>query len=163
MKSPETYYHFYGHDVYGYGLVQDEMDYLRLLLELDQVLQDEHKLIAYCLLTDHCHILIGTTDQSAPPDIECSGFIGWVRSPEIRNQSYLQLLVAYIHRLPVQFGAAEYLQRYSFTSYNDILYEQDRLVDSQAAINLFGDHAHFLDVHRKITEDLYYEYPDCRI
>lgn len=163
MKKQQQYYHFRGHDVYGYGLVQDDMDFLRLLIDLDQVLGKEHTLLAYCLLTDHCHVLISSSDQSDPPDIACSGFIGWVRSPEIRNLTYLQLLIAYIHRLPVQYGEAENLQGYSFTSFNDILYEQDRLVDCCATLQIFGDHDHFLNVHRRITQDLYFEFPDCRI
>jgi putative transposase len=116
-------------------------DYLRFLALLDEVLRElEHDLHAYCLMTNHVHLLLRTSDVpvSAVAHRVMSRFSRWQnrrlgrsghlferrhRSILVETNEQLLRLLRYIHNNPLRAGLATECSAYRWSSHRAYLGE----------------------------------------
>lgn len=160
-KRPE-YYHLYGKALYAKGSGKDDFAYYHLTQEMLAMTKRSCSILAFCLLKDNSHIIVKVIDNT-PPDLSITILSGWNTGSCITNKKYLQSLIAYIHRLPVQHGISKNFQTYPYTSFTDILYNRKSIVRSSDVLKIYGSREIFLKAHREVLHGLFLEQPDCRI
>ena len=125
---------------------KDYLNYLDILRRYKE--KFNFKLFAYCLMSNHIHLLLKTSADATISDImkaitiahtrhyhqkyKTSGHIwqGRFKSPIVSDDEYLLTLMRYIEQNPVRAGMVEHPKEYSFSSYADnTSIEKDNLVD----------------------------------
>lgn len=69
------------------------------------------------------------------------------------NEEDIGRTVLYIHKNPVYHGMVHQPQEWQFSSYHEIVNEENKLVNSDLIINLFGSKESFLKEHIALLED----------
>ncbi len=113
------------------------------------------KIIAYCIMSNHAHILVYTEDLK-----ELSKFmqkantkyavyynkentrVGYVfrnrfNTQEIRDENYFKNCIVYIHRNPVKAGIVKDEGQYKFSSYNEYI-KESYLISKNMAKSILG-------------------------
>ena len=135
------------------------------------------KLLAYCIMNNHAHILIytdRTEEMSKYMKSVNTTFatyynterkrVGYVfrnryKSEPIYNQKYLINCIAYIHNNPVKARIVNHQSQYKYSSYNDYIYRKG-IINSEKLLLTFQnekiDINEFIRIHSKRT----YNYED---
>ncbi|MFN1834933.1 hypothetical protein AB2B38_006700 [Balneola sp. MJW-20] len=125
--------------------------------ELSTLNKRKYTVMAFCLMKDNSHIILrrkgSEVSQSHLPDWSGS----WKKADVIINLKYLRLLIAYVHRLPVEHGISTNFQTYPYTSFTDILYNRKSMISVSDVLKLYGSREYFLEMHRAVLQDLYLE------
>ncbi len=137
--SPKSYYHIYSRGLGGGDLFRDETDFVALTDILKRYLgrkqlrdpsrraykhyRDQIDLVAYCLMSNHLHLLLYQKDEKATIDFMRSLltsyamyfnlrhkhrgniFHGRYRASNIKNKDDLTAVSRYIHLTPIDYGA----------------------------------------------------------
>jgi putative transposase len=129
----------------------EEQDYLHYLEILKRYKEKfNFKIFAYCLMTNHIHLLIKTSSGGTISQImkamtiahtrhyhfkyNSSGHIwqGRFKSPIVSDDEYLLILMRYIEQNPVRAGMVDHPEKYLYSSYHiNIKIEKDNLVDKE--------------------------------
>ena len=125
------------------------------------------KIIAYCIMNNHAHILLKTEKieqmSSYMKSVNTSyakyynhrenrvGFVFRNRydSEPIYEQKYLLNCIAYIHNNPVKANIVDYPQEYKYSSYNDYI-NLDGLITKNTISFVFGSTENYLDIYKQI-------------
>ena len=151
-RSNSGIYHIMLRGTNKQKIFQDEKDYQTFL----EGLRKYHKLcdfqlFAYCLMSNHLHLLLCESAQGDPVDkimrrlgtwyvyrynrrYERSGtlFEGRYKSAVIENDNSFLAALRYIHRIPVKAGIITSPAHYHYSSYASYLADEtDELVDTQ--------------------------------
>jgi len=127
---------------------KDYSHYLNILAKYKEKLG--FKIFAYCLMTNHVHLLIKTSDQGTISQIikavtiahtmryhyqyHTSGHVwqGRFKSPIVSDDEYLLTLMRYIEQNPVRAGMVDHPEKYPFSSYQDNIKAQNpSLIDRE--------------------------------
>lgn len=128
------------------------------------------KLLSYCIMNNHAHILIYTDRiEEMSKYMKCINTIfatyyntenervGYVfrdryKSEPIYSQEYLINCIAYIHNNPVKAGMVRQPNEYKYSSYNDYIY-QSGIITSEKLLLIFKrekiDINEFIRIHSK--------------
>lgn len=68
---------------------------------------------------------------------------------EVNDEDYLSWLIYYIHANPVKSGFTKSLEDWRYSSYNEILCNKSKLVQSQEVLDWFGGEEEFIDFHQR--------------
>ena len=68
---------------------------------------------------------------------------------EVNDEDYLSWLIYYIHANPVKSGLTKSLDGWQYSSYNEILCNKSKLVQSQEVLDWFGGEEGFIDFHQR--------------
>ena len=126
----------------------DYQHYLKILKKYKEKFQ--FKIFAFCLMTNHVHLLIKTSSQGTVSNImkavtiahtmyyhhkyNASGHVwqGRFKSPLVSDDEYLLTLMRYIEQNPVRAGIVTRPEEYLFSSYHaNVNIEKDALVDKE--------------------------------
>jgi putative transposase len=111
---------------------EDYLSFIDLLKELDKVFNV--KIAAYCLMSNHYHLLVQTPDANLSRSMRhlngvytqrynkrnsCDGplFRGRYKSIVVESDSYALELIRYIHRNPLEAGLVDNLQKYQWNTH----------------------------------------------
>ena len=131
---------------------EDKKKFLQLLKYYKT--QFDCKVYAYCLMSNHVHLLIedrylkigdfmrNITSIYAGEFNKKHGRIGHLfqsryKSQNIETQSYLVRLIRYIHRNPEKAGISK-TQDYNWSSYKEVLYGA-KIIDRNFILNIYND------------------------
>ena len=120
---------------------EDYWSFVDLLKELDEVFNV--RIAAYCLMSNHYHILIQTPDANLSRSMRhlngvytqrynkrhsCDGqlFKGRYKSIVVESDSYVLELIRYIHRNPLEIGLVDNLQKYQWSTHKIYLSNSKR-------------------------------------
>ena len=129
----------------------EDKDYLHYLDILKRYKEKFHfKIFAYCLMTNHVHLLLKASSDATISEImkaitiahtrhchikyNASGHIwqGRFRSPIVSDDEYLLTLMRYIEQNPVRAGMINHPQEYFFSSFHsNTRIQKDTLVDKE--------------------------------
>lgn len=149
----------------------NKKEYINKYLYLLNKYREEHdiKIIAYCIMNNHAHLLIYAEKVE-----ELSKFMGKLntiyakiynaeenrvgyvfrnryKSEGIYEAKYLLNCIKYIHRNPVEAGIVEEEKEYKYSSYND--YVNKKGIITKAVIELvFGTEKNYLEQFYTISE-----------
>ena len=135
IQYPDAWYHVMNRGRRGDKIFSTKEDYqmfIDLLEELDDVFNI--KVAAYCLMSNHYHLLIQTPNANLSRAMRhlngvytqrynkrhnCDGqlFRGRYKSIVVEADSYALELVRYIHRNPLQAGLVDNLQKYQWSTH----------------------------------------------
>lgn len=136
---PGAIYHLMHRGVRRTAIFEEEMDY-QVMLKLLKVSLEKYncKLHAYCLMTNHIHLLLETNDMEIGKMMKyLSGcyasyvnqkyhyhghvFEGRYKSCLVKEDSYFLQTSRYIHLNPVKAGMVKYPEEYRWSSYRTMI------------------------------------------
>ena len=156
-------------------IFREEMDYEIFLLILKKVAENYRmKVHAYCLMTNHIHLLLETTDyeigkimQKIAGDYARTynrkyGYKGHLfenryKSCLVKEDAYFLQTSRYIHLNPVKARMAAHPEDYKWSSYRTMIaLRDDKITERDKTLAYFKDHSVFL--YREFVEDIGYKY-----
>lgn len=154
-------------------LFEELKDYLKYLDILEYYKEELHfKIYAYCLMSNHVHLLIHHPATTSLESIfrhintayaswfnskyDRTGFVqdGRYFSEPIETSAYLLTVVRYIHYNPTKAGLEESPgANYPWSSYNDYKKKSTGLTDTNFVLKLLGTHEQFTAMHNIVPDD----------
>lgn len=135
------------------------------------------KLLSYCIMNNHAHILIyteSTEEMSKYMKSVNTTFatyyntenkrVGYVfrnryKSEPIYSQEYLINCIAYIHNNPVKARMVKHQSQYKYSSYNDYIYQRG-IIKPEKLLLMFGSKKIDIDEFIRIHAKNIYNYED---
>lgn len=154
-------------------IFEETKDYMKYL-ELLQYYKDQlgFELFAYCLMSNHVHLLIRHSDNISLESIfrhinttyagwfnckyDRSGYVQGERyySEPVETLGYLRNVVRYIHYNPTKAGLESYPgQSYPWSSFSDYLSDSTGLTDTSFILHIFNSMSYFLEFHSNVPDD----------
>ena len=151
IHLPDLIYHVLNRGNNRQVIFAEESDYQHYLDILKKYKEKfNFKIFAYCLMTNHIHLLIKTSANGTISEImkaitiahtrhyhhkyNASGHIwqGRFKSPIVSDDEYLLTLMRYIEQNPFRAGIINQPEKYPFSSYKaNIKIEKDSIVDKE--------------------------------
>lgn len=177
LASGQTY-HIYNRGINRGRIFFEDRNYDFFLRRFKKYVFEHVDLLAYCLMPNHFHMLVRINEFEVQEDIFLSVvekvfknfFISYAKAinaaygrtgallqykfkrKEVNDEEYFSWLVFYIHSNPVKSGFTHSLDQYQYTSYVEILQNDNSLVKSNDILNWFGGLDAFEDFHRRNLE-----------
>lgn len=164
-------------------IFKEPKDYIKYL-DFLQYYKEEFgfELYAYCLLSNHVHLLLRHPANTSLENIfrhlntayaswfnmkyQRTGFLqgGRYFSEPVDSEQYLLTVLRYIHYNPTKANLEAYPgMKYHWTSFYDYENETPGLVDIDFIFSLLGSKQHFLDLHKIPVEDECFDIHKIRI
>ncbi len=130
--------------------------------------QYDIKIIAYCIMNNHAHILVNTSDILRVSQFmkiinttysryynKTNNRVGYVyrdrfKSQYINNDRYLLYCIKYIHMNPVKAGIVQYEGQYKYSSYNNFI-NKNEFIDDDVIKIVFND-LNYIDIFKNIED-----------
>ena len=150
---------------------RDYEKFLEILQEIKEKKQFE--LYAYCLMTNHAHLvikeaalrdisdimkrLIGEYTQWFNYKYDKSGSLTESRykSKTVDTDEYFVHLVRYVHQNPIKAGIVDNIEDYKWCSYNSYLDENTGLINSDCLFEILPQHT-YRDFHKENESNEFY-------
>jgi len=144
IQFPDAWYHVMNRGRRGDQIFKDKGDYYAFIdLLKDCVEMWNMRVVAYCLMENHYHILLQTPDANLSRcmrhingvytqyfnrthGLDGHLFRGRYKSILIDSDSYLLELIRYIHRNPLEAGIVDRLESYQWSSHKGYLSRSDK-------------------------------------
>lgn len=158
LKSETGIYHVVLRGVNKQTVFEDSQDNEMFLLTLNQYKDlSGYKLLVYCLMGNHAHLLMKTEGEDLGQCFKRIGasYVYWYnmkycrvghlfqdryKSEVVESDHYLKAVIRYIHRNPLKAGMVNKLEDYPWSSYRDFLGLSDELyVDRDYVLGLFNE------------------------
>ena len=139
IQYPDAWYHVMNRGRRGEKVFEEKNDYNAFIDLLKELVEDYNvKIPAYCLMSNHYHLLVQTPDANISRSMRhlngvytqrfnrmhfCDGqlFRGRYKSIIVDGDSYLLELLRYIHRNPLEAGIVDKLINYTWSSHKGYL------------------------------------------
>jgi len=139
-----AWYHVMNRGRRGEEVFSGKNDYTAFIDILKELVEDYNvKIAAYCLMTNHYHLLLQTPDANISRSMRhlngvytqrfnrthhCDGplFRGRFKSILVDADSYLLELLRYIHRNPLAAGLVDNLSKYAWSSHKGYLFSAQK-------------------------------------
>lgn len=146
---------------------REKFEYIKLIKEFKQ--EYEIKIIAYCIMDNHAHILLNTKEIENMTKFmhkintsygiyynKNSKRVGYVFRNRFETQilkdiSYLYNCILYIHNNPVKAGKCKYAKQYIFSSYYKFIDENEKIFK-----RLFKDKYEYELAHKEKNSKMYF-------
>ncbi|MBO5439033.1 MAG: transposase [Clostridia bacterium] len=143
LKSKTGIYHIMLRGINQQQIFEDDEDnskFISILKEYKDVFA--FKVLAYCLMGNHIHLLVNECDNEIGEIIKKIGtkFVYWYntkyvrvghlfqdrfKSEPVETDEYLLTVIRYIHQNPLKAGICDNLSDYKFSSYHEYIGEND--------------------------------------
>lgn len=164
----DNYYHIYNCGNNKEDIFIEEENYTYFLKLIKKYILTVSKVLSYCLLKNHFHLLIKTK-----PNVESkvisqafsnlfnayskainkrynrtgSLFKDRFQRIKISDEDYLKSLIIYINTNPVHHSFTDIFESYPFSSYQSLISNQPTHLNREFVIDLFENTANFKAVH----------------
>ena len=157
IDIPGLVYHITSRGVKRLPIFQDDADRQQFLRLLSRTRHEyPFQLHAYCLMTNHFHLLLQTVDHSLSKTMQYfktayakwfnrqmghvgHAFQGRFHSIPVQEDAYFTTVARYIHLNPVKAGLVKRPEDYPWSNYGRLLRaEADPLVDPSMLLGYFG-------------------------
>ena len=162
-------YHVMLRGINRQNIFEDAEDYgkmLRLLKEYQQVCG--YSLFAYCLMSNHMHLLLRPGEEPMEKIFRRLGasYVYWFntkygrsghlfqdryRSEPVKTDGYFLTVIRYIHLNPVKAGKCQRPEEYPYSSFSD--YFTNGMIDSEPILTQVGKGA-FFQFHAEKNQDV---------
>ncbi len=155
-KSSTGIYHVMSRGINGQIIFKDNEDYEKLIQTIaDYKEVCEYEIYAYCLMTNHIHLLIreGKEDLGIVFRRLGASYVYWYnwkykrnghlfqdryKSEPVEDDQYFLTVLRYIHQNPIKAGIESDIAKYSWSSYNEYL-GSSGICDTKFALGFFAD------------------------
>ena len=139
QNSDSGIYHIMLRGINQQTIFEDDEDYFKFVETLENYKAiSGYKLFAYCLMSNHIHILIKVEKEDLDLIMKriAGRYVYWYnwkyyrkghlfqdrfKSEPIEDDSYFLTVLRYIHQNPVKAGIVKSIDDYLFSSYNNYL------------------------------------------
>lgn len=169
-KSQTGTYHIMLRGINQQQIFEDRQDYEKLLdIIADCKEISGYKVIAYCLMGNHIHLLLRLEKEDCGLVMKriCTRFVYWYnlkynrvghlfqdryKSEPVDDESYLLMATSYIHQNPLKAGLSKSLE-YEYSSYNAYAKkEYSGLVDRDEIFKVMNQSA-FLELQKELVKE----------
>ncbi len=177
---PGKYYHIFNRGSNRKPIFYSRDNYDYFLKLIDKFLSDHIDILAYCLLLNHFHLIMRTTDSIESNDQNYrkritslfkslfvtyamainkqEGFIGNLFDPkfkrlEITDDDYLRYLIFYTHYNPEKYHLSSDYKEYFYSSYNALISNSKTKVNRELVMDIFDGLESFLNYHKVIHQE----------
>ena len=178
IQYPDALYHVMNRGRRGDEVFTEAEDYAAFIDLLKEIVDDYNvKVSAYCLMSNHYHLLVKTPDSNISRAMRhlngvytqrynrihhCDGplFRGRYKAILVEADSYLLELLRYIHRNPLESNLVDNLQKYNWSSHKGYLSKAKKWdwLHKRFALSLFSkDHAESIRLYKQFISQ---EVPD---
>jgi len=155
-KSKSGIYHIMLRGINRQVLFEDEEDKEKLLDTIKQYKQKkEYKILGYCLMDNHVHILIKEGNEPIANTMKRIGvsYVYWYnrknkrsghlfqdryKSEVVESDEYILSVLRYIHQNPITAGLEQEISRYKWSSYNEYV-GVTKIVDTGFVLGMFSE------------------------
>jgi len=186
MKSETGIYHVVLRGINKQTIFEDEEDNEIFLVTVNQYKkQSGYKLLAYCLMGNHIHLLIKTGAEELGQIFRRIGasYVYWYnrkydrighlfqdryKSEAVETDQYLFAVIRYIHQNPLKAGIVKNLEAYPYSSYAEYLgLNNDQYVDKDFILALFHEEKEqaltdFKAYNEMMTDEIFLDISDRR-
>ena len=154
----------------GQVIFEDEQDRVKFLdcLKTYKAISG-YKVFAYCLMSNHIHLLIKVENEDLDLIIKRIGgsYVYWYnwkykrrghlfqdrfKSEPIEDDSYFLTVIRYIHQNPIKGGLCKRIDDYKYSSYNEYIGESN-IVDREFCFEII-DEEQFVDFNNETNDDI---------
>lgn len=170
MVSVTGVYHAMIRGINRQDIFLDREDRVMFLEKFSAVKErSECSVYAYCLMSNHVHLLIAERTETVGQIIKRLGssyvywynkkygrvghlFQGRFHSEAVESEAYLLAALRYIHQNPVNAGMAQGCESYPWSSYHDYMRSgksTTTLTDTELALEIIGGWPQFTEFHQE--------------
>lgn len=175
-KSESGIYHIMLRGINRQVIFEDEEDNLKFLETLKNYKAvSGYKIFAYCLMSNHIHLLIKVEKEDLDLIIKriAGSYVYWYnwkykrnghlfqdrfKSEPVEDDAYFLTVIRYIHQNPIKAGLSKTIDDYKFSSYNEYIINSN-LVDTDFCLGII-DKEQFIDFNMEETQDVCLEIED---
>lgn len=177
-KSETGIYHVMLRGIDKRDLFLNDSDYRQFIHYIGKAKEKvEFKVYAYCLMTNHVHLLLKTQALTHNiGDILRRITIGYAQYHNIKNgrtghlfqnrfkseavdsDAYFLTVLRYIHQNPIKAGIVNNMSDYKWSSYKEYFNNQAVLIEPNFALSFFKDYKEFEKFIKESSEDNCLEY-----
>ena len=175
-KSESGIYHIMLRGINRQVIFEDEEDNLKFLETLKNYKAvSGYKIFAYCLMSNHIHLLIKVEKEDLDLIIKriAGSYVYWYnwkykrnghlfqdrfKSEPVEDDAYFLTVIRYIHQNPIKAGLCKTIDDYKFSSYNEYV-GNSNLVDTDFCFGII-DKEQFIDFNTEETQDVCLEIED---
>lgn len=170
-KSATGIYHVMLRGINKQVIFEDEEDnekFLSILLECKAI--SEYKVFAYCLMSNHAHLLIKEEFEGLGTIFKRIGgrYVYWYNSKYKRNghlfqdrfkseivekEDYLMTVIRYIHQNPIKAGLVKEAKDYAYSSYREYVNPQENQLSDIDFVFDFVGREGFVKYHEALNTD----------
>lgn len=152
-------------------------DYEKFLDSINKAKEkSEFTLLAYCLMTNHVHLLIKEGNEEIGDSIRRINvsyaqyhnrkhgrtghlFQNRFQSEVVNDDNYLMVVVRYIHKNPIKAGIVANMLDYKWSSFkNYIAEEEESIIDKDICMGCFSNRNNFINFHNQDNDDKCLDY-----
>lgn len=177
-KSQTGIYHVMLRGIDKRDLFLNESEYQKFIDYIQKAREkSEFTVYAYCLMTNHIHLLIKTpTETQDIGDIVRRITVGYAqyhnikngrtghlfqnrfRSEAVENDRYFLTVLRYIHQNPLKAGMVKNIEDYKWSSFHAYFDKEKTLVETKFALDFFGDSKNLMTFMKQNNNDQCLEY-----
>ncbi|AKL93674.1 transposase [Clostridium aceticum] len=171
-KSSTGVYHVILRGINRQIIFEDDQDYEKLLETIkDHKEKSGYEIYAYCLMSNHIHLLIKEGEEELGRVFRRIGatYVYWYnwkynrrghlfqdrfKSEVVETDGYLLMVLRYIHQNPLKAGMVKKIQEYRWSSYKEYT-EKTKVCDIDFPLNLFSkDRQKALKLFKEFNEEI---------
>ena len=171
QRSESGIYHIILRGINQQVIFEDNEDYDKFIEILDKYKKvSEYKLFAYCLMTNHIHILLKEEKETVDTIIKrvATSYVYWYnwkyyrkgtlfqdrfKSEPVENDAYFLTVLRYIHQNPIKAKVVKNINEYKYSSYNDYIHCESSLIDIDFAYSMLSKEQ-FVKFNNEINNDI---------
>ena len=169
-KSESGIYHIILRGINQQQIFEDEEDSLRFLETLLKYKEQcGYEIYAYCLMSNHVHILLKEGKENLTLVLKriAGSYVYWYnwkyhrsghlfqdrfKSEPVEDDAYFLTVIRYIHQNPVKAGICRNVDGYKFSSYNEYI-NNSTLVDIDFCLGII-DKEQFIEFNNEFNDDV---------
>ena len=178
-KSESGIYHIILRGINKQIIFGDEEDHDRFLKTIKKYkIVCGYKVYAYCLMSNHVHLLIRVGQEDLDLIIKriAGSYVYWYnwkysrtghlfqdrfRSEPVDSDEYFLTVLRYIHQNPVKAGVCDRIDDYKYSSYKEYIYNTISLIDKEFTLDKLGT-TDFKDFNEEMTNEKCLESDDSK-
>jgi len=178
QRSKSDTYHIMLRGINRQCIFGDDDDYIKFLELLVKHKEGINSIIyAYCLMSNHVHLLIKSDNISSYISKIASGYVYWYnwkynrigglfqdrfKSEVVDNDDYLLAVLRYIHQNPINAGITDNIGEYKYSSYNCFVNSGKSNIVDVAFISGLLSQKQFIVFHKKPSSEIHIEINNVR-
>ena len=170
QKSDSGIYHIMLRGINQQTIFEDDEDYFKFVETLENYKAiSGYKLFAYCLMSNHIHILIKVEKEDLELIMKriAGSYVYWYnwkyyrkghlfqdrfKSEPVEDDEYFLTVLRYIHQNPLKAGLVKSIDDYQFSSYNNYIAEKGGVIDFDYTLSLMEKEA-FIAFNNEKNDD----------
>ena len=175
-KSETGLYHIMLRGIDKREIFLSKSDYKRFLSYIEKIKETiPVSVYAYCLMTNHVHILIKSETEEIGNIVRriAVGYAQYhnikygrtghlfqnrFRSETVNDDNYFLIVLRYIHQNPINAGIVKNVSDYQWSSYHEYIGYQSKLIDKSFALQYFSNINKFIEFMNQTNKDKCLEY-----